>query len=62
MEERVKTEAAKLVSGSRDAIVCSVDENGFPNAKKIQRAKGAAFRALLYCFVALRASLQGELV
>ena len=33
MKEQVKNEIKKLVDGSRDAIVCSVDGNGFPNAK-----------------------------
>lgn len=33
MNEQVKNDIFKLVNSSRDAIACSVDETGFPNAK-----------------------------
>ncbi len=39
MKQQVKEEIIKLVEGSRDAIVCSIDENGFPNAKAMFREK-----------------------
>ena len=39
MNQQVKQEIIKLVEGSRDAIVCSIDENGFPNAKAMFREK-----------------------
>lgn len=39
MNQQVKTDIIKLVEGSRDAIVCSIDENGYPNAKSMFRVK-----------------------
>lgn len=39
MNQQVKTDIVNLVENSRDAIVCSIDENGFPNAKSMFRAK-----------------------
>ncbi len=39
MELQVKNDIIKLVERSRDAIVCSIDENGYPNAKTMFRAK-----------------------
>lgn len=39
MNEQNKYDIIKLVESSRDAIVCSVDENGFPNAKTMFRCK-----------------------
>ncbi|HWT73955.1 MAG TPA: pyridoxamine 5'-phosphate oxidase family protein [Mobilitalea sp.] len=39
MKEQNKQDIIKLVENSRDAIVCSIDENGFPNAKTMFRLK-----------------------
>ncbi len=39
MEKEVKDCIVKLVEGSRDAVVCSVDEEGYPNAKAMFRIK-----------------------
>lgn len=33
MDHNVKREALRLMTHSRDIIVCSIDEEGFPNAK-----------------------------
>jgi pyridoxamine 5'-phosphate oxidase len=37
MNEQNKRDIMKLIEDSRDAIVCSIDENGFPNAKAMYR-------------------------
>lgn len=39
MEEQVKKDMLKLVDQNRDIIVCSIAENGFPNAKSMFKAK-----------------------
>ncbi|MDK2807751.1 MAG: hypothetical protein PWP24_485 [Clostridiales bacterium] len=39
MEKQVKKNILTLVQESRDAIACSVDQNGFPNAKAMFIAK-----------------------
>lgn len=39
MNEQVKKDILKLVDKSRDVIVCSVAENGYPNAKSMFKAK-----------------------
>ncbi|QHQ60763.1 pyridoxamine 5'-phosphate oxidase family protein [Anaerocolumna sedimenticola] len=39
MNEQVKKDILKLVEESRDVIVCSVTENGYPNAKSMFKAK-----------------------
>ena len=39
MDQQVKKDMIKLVESSRDAIVCSIDENEYPNAKNMFRAK-----------------------
>jgi pyridoxamine 5'-phosphate oxidase len=39
MNRQDKQDIIKLVEASRDAIVCSIDENGFPNAKTMFRRK-----------------------
>jgi general stress protein 26 len=39
MNELVKKDIIRLVNKSRDAIACSIDENGFPNAKSMFVAK-----------------------
>lgn len=39
MEREVAENIMKLVEGSRDVICCSVDEEGYPNAKAMFRLK-----------------------
>lgn len=39
MDRQVQDDIKRLVERSRDAIVCSIDENGYPNAKNMFRAK-----------------------
>lgn len=39
MDQQVKNDIIGLVSRSRDAVVCSIDEDGYPNAKNMFRAK-----------------------
>jgi pyridoxamine 5'-phosphate oxidase len=39
MNEQVKKDIFKLVDESRDAVVCSIEEEGFPNAKAMFVAK-----------------------
>jgi general stress protein 26 len=39
MKEQIKKDIIQLVKNSRDAIGCSVDESGFPNAKAMFVAK-----------------------
>ena len=48
MDEKVKTEIMKLVNNSRDAIVCSVDEKGFPAAKAMFRAENDGLRSFWF--------------
>ena len=37
MNEQIRQDIIKLVANSRDAMACSIDENGFPNAKTMFR-------------------------
>jgi general stress protein 26 len=37
MNDQNKRDIMKLIEDSRDAIVCSIDENGFPNAKAMYK-------------------------
>lgn len=39
MDEQARKSIVRLVEDSRDAIVCSIDDDGFPNAKTMFRAK-----------------------
>jgi len=39
MNQEVRNDIIKLIENSRDAIVCSIDENGYPNAKTMFRAR-----------------------
>ncbi len=39
MNEQLKRDIIELVKKSRDVIVCSVDDRGFPNAKSMFQAK-----------------------
>lgn len=44
MNEQIKGDIMKLVNGSRDAIVGSIDEQGYPNAKCMFRAKNEGLK------------------
>jgi general stress protein 26 len=44
MEQQVRKEIIKLVESSRDAIVCSIDDDGYPNAKTMFRAKNEGLK------------------
>jgi general stress protein 26 len=44
MEQQVIKEIIKLVENSRDAIVCSTDDDGYPNAKTMFRAKNEGIK------------------
>lgn len=44
MDQQIKADIVKLVENSRDAIVCSIDENGYPNAKAMFKANNEGFR------------------
>jgi len=48
MNEQVKKDIISLIENSRDAVVCSVDENGFPNAKAMFRRKNDGMRAIWF--------------
>ncbi len=39
MDAQIKREIEKLVGESRDAIVCSIDKEGYPNAKTMFQKK-----------------------
>jgi len=48
MDEKTKATIMKLVNESRDAIVCSVDENGFPAAKAMFRAENQGLQTFWF--------------
>lgn len=48
MNEQIKKNIVQLVKGSRDAIACSVDANGFPNAKAMFIAKQEGIQTLWF--------------
>lgn len=48
MNQQIKTDIIKLVENSRDAIVCSIDENGYPNAKTMFRAKNEGLQSFWF--------------
>lgn len=39
MNQQIKEDIINLVECSRDAIACSIDENGYPNAKTMFKAR-----------------------
>lgn len=43
MNDQNKLDIIKMIEDSRDAIVCSIDENGFPNTKTMFRQKNEGF-------------------
>jgi pyridoxamine 5'-phosphate oxidase len=48
MNQQAKTDIIKLVETSRDAVVCSIDENGYPNAKTMFRAKNEGLQTFWF--------------
>lgn len=44
MNEQIKGEIRRLAQTGRDVIVCSIDDDGFPNAKCMFRAKNEGLR------------------
>ncbi len=48
MNEQIKKNIVQLVKGSRDAIACSIDDNGFPNAKAMFIAKQEGIQNLWF--------------
>ncbi len=48
MTEQDKKAILHLVEGSRDAIVCSIDDEGFPAAKAMFRAKNDGIRTFWF--------------
>ncbi len=48
MNEKVKKDILKLVEESRDVIVCSVAENGCPNAKSMFKAKNEGLKTFWF--------------
>ena len=48
MDQQVKQEILRLVNTSRDVIVCSIDDKGFPNAKAMFRAGNDGVRTFWF--------------
>ena len=48
MEEGIKKDIFKLVEDTRDVIVCSVAENGFPNAKSMFKSKNEGLKTFWF--------------
>lgn len=48
MNDQVKKDIVRLVGESRDAIACSIDENGFPNAKTMFKAKAEGLQTFWF--------------
>jgi Uncharacterized stress protein (general stress protein 26) len=48
MKEQIKQDIIKLVEGSRDIIVCSIAEDGFPNAKSMFKAKNEGLKTFWF--------------
>jgi len=44
MNQQVKSDIINLVERSRDAIACSIDEKGYPNAKSMFKVKNDGLR------------------
>ncbi len=44
MDQHVRNNIINLVENSRDIIVCSIDENGYPNAKAMFKMKNEGLR------------------
>lgn len=48
MNNQKKQDIIKLVENSRDAIVCSIGEDGYPNAKSMFRRKNEGLRTFWF--------------
>ena len=48
MNEQVKKDIFRLVEDSRDVIVCSVAEDGYPNAKSMFKAKQTGLKTFWF--------------
>ena len=48
IKEEIKKNIIRLVKESRDAVVCSIDKNGFPNAKAMFIAKAEGIQTLWF--------------
>lgn len=48
MTDTTRTEIEQLVANSRDAVVCSIDEEGFPNAKGMFVARREGLHTLWF--------------
>jgi len=48
MTEQIKKEIVSVIESSHNAIVCSIDENGFPNAKTLTLRKNEGIQTLWF--------------
>ena len=48
MNDQPKQDMLKLIESRRDAIVCSIDENGFPNAKTMFKRKNEGLQVFWF--------------
>jgi general stress protein 26 len=48
VEEQLRKDMIQFIEGSRDAVVCSIDEHGFPNAKTMFRRKTEDLRTIWF--------------
>lgn len=48
MEERLKKDILKLAEGTRDVIVCSIAEDGYPNAKSMFKSKNEGLKTFWF--------------
>lgn len=48
MIKQVKDDIIELIERSRDAVVCSVDDNGYPNAKAMFRLKNEGLQTFWF--------------
>lgn len=48
MEKQVRNDIIKLIENSRDAIACSIDEDGCPNAKTMFKARNEGLKTFWF--------------
>ena len=48
MDARVKKDIEKLIVDSKNAIVCSLDEDGYPNSKKMYTIKNDGIKTFWF--------------
>lgn len=48
MEKEMQNQIAELIDETRNIIVCSVDENGFPNAKAMFKMEHEGLKTFLF--------------